>query len=429
VTGSDVVVIGAGAVGASVAYELARRGASVTVVDQGPGVGGGCSYANAGLLSPSHVQPLATPANVAAGLRYMWRPDSPFYVRPSARLAPWLTRFVLSAGPRRARLLTERMRDLADRSLRLHGEYAGRGLATGFAANGALDVFVTERRFERVLEQLRTGRAHGTGMVLSADEARHLEPTLGDVAGAVFHPGEAQCDSLRFVDATLSAAQAHGAEVRWGTSVRRLEIRDGRIGGLETSAGRLSAGSYVLAAGLGSGRLSATAGIRVPMTGAKGYVIDVEVAGPAPRLPLTLAELRVVATPYPDRLRLCGTLELGSDSTTTSERRLEAIRAAGRRALPGLDVRKTIQTWAGLRPCTADGVPVIGRSERRDNLVVAAGHGMWGLVLAPVTGELVAQGVVEQQATLEDPDFAPDRFRARLHAPHHAPVHAPEAAR
>lgn len=404
---TDVVVIGAGTVGASVAYESARRGASVIVLEAGPDIGNGCSYANAGLLAPSHVEPLTTPANVRAGMRYMFAPDSPFHLHPAPRLAPWFARFVKASGPARARELTARMQELAVHGTRLHGEYAERGLETGYQARGSLDVYLTERAYARGTTD---HGGHGGSEVLSAAQARDLEPTLGEVAGAVFWPGDAQVGTQQFVRAALGAARADGAEIRWGTRATLVPGAHGRIAAVDTPDGRIVAGTYVVAAGLGSRRLCESVGIRMPMEGAKGYVVDSEVEGPAPRLPLSFRESKVVATPYPDRLRLCGTLELGTDPRSVSPQRVDAIRAAGRRGLPGIKTRRTLQTWAGLRPCTADGVPSLGRSGIRRDLVVAAGHGMWGLVLAPVTGELVARGIVEQAPTLHESAFAPDRF-------------------
>lgn len=401
-------MIGAGAVGASVAYETARRGASVIVVDEGIDVGNGCSYANAGLIAPSHVEPLTTPANVAAGMRHMLRPDGPFHVHPKPRLAPWFTRFALSSGPRRAARLTTRMNELGLRSRDLHARYAADGLDTGYLANGVMDVFLTEEAFERASARDRSSM--WSEQVLTAAEAREREPMLGPNAGAILRPDEAQVGSQQFVGATLKAAQSYGAEIRWGTSARLRAGAGDRIAGVETADGLITAGTYVVAAGLASGPLCESVGIRMPMQGAKGYVVDSEVDGPAPRTPMLFAESRVVATPYADRLRLCGTLELGSEPRAISQRRLEAIREAGRRALPQLRYRRTLQTWAGLRPCTADGVPSLGRSRIRRDLVVAAGHGMWGLALGPVTGELVAQGVLEGAPTLYEPSFSPDRF-------------------
>ena len=413
---ADVVVIGAGVVGASVAYELSKRGASVIVVDTGEHEGYGCSYANAGLLAPSHVEPLATPSNVAAGLRYMFKPASPFYVHPAPRLIPWLARFVASAGPRRAQALTARMREMATRSLRLHSEYAGAGLLTGFRQSGSLDVFLTGKQFERAARALRTQPSGPSGpTILSADEARVLEPSLGEVTGAIYRPTEAQCATLEFVRATLAAAERSGTEIHWGRRVQRLLLSGGRISAVETVDGKLTADNYVIAAGLGSAGLCESIGIKQPMEGAKGYVVDLSVADSGPRLPLTFKELKVVATPYSDRLRLCGTLELGGRPQAINKQRVQAIQDAGKRGLPRLDVQGTLQTWAGRRPCTPDGVPSIGRSRIRDNLIVATGHGMWGLTLAPVTGELIATGVLEGAPTLHEPAFSPDRFGTSHH--------------
>ncbi|RNL82471.1 NAD(P)/FAD-dependent oxidoreductase [Halostreptopolyspora alba] len=407
-TSADVVIIGAGTVGASIAYETARRGASVIVLDEGSDIGNGCSYANAGLLAPSHVEPLTTPANVLAGMRYMFQPDSPFHVHPSPRLAPWFARFVRSSGATRARELTARMRELAVHSTRLHAEYAERGLDTGYRANGAMDVFLTERALNQATANLSTDVERSE--VITGEEARDREPTLGPVAGAIFRPDEAQVGSQQFVRATLRAAQSHGATIRWGTRASLVPAERDRIAGVDTPEGRIVADTYVVAAGLGSRHLCESVGIRMPMEGAKGYVVDVEVDGEGPRIPLSFREPKVVATPYSDRLRLCGTLELGGDPRSVNASRVAAIRAAGQRGLPGVRLRRVVQTWAGLRPATADGVPSIGRSAARRDLVVAAGHGMWGLVLAPVTGELLARGIVEDAPTMREAAFSPDRF-------------------
>ncbi|MBB4935026.1 D-amino-acid dehydrogenase [Lipingzhangella halophila] len=407
-TSADVVVIGAGTVGASIAYESARRGASVIVLDEGPDIGNGCSYANAGLLAPSHVEPLTTPANVMAGMRYMFQPDSPFHMHPAPRLAPWFARFVRSSGATRARELTARMQELAVHSTRLHAEYAERGLDTGYRANGALDVFLTERALNNATAGLHTDVEQSE--VLTGGEARDREPALGPVAGAIFRPDEAQVGSQQFVGAALQAARSHGAEIRWSTRASLVPAARDRIAGVDTPEGRIVAGTYVVAAGLGSRRLCESVGIRMPMEGAKGYVVDAEVDGDGPRIPLSFRESKVVATPYADRLRLCGTLELGGDPRSVNASRVAAIRAAGQRGLPGVRFRRTLQTWAGLRPCTADGVPSIGRSAVRRDLVVAAGHGMWGLVLAPVTGELLARGIVDDAPTMREAAFSPDRF-------------------
>lgn len=409
---ADVVVIGAGAVGASVAYELALRGARVVIADVGAAPGNGCSYANAGLLSPSHVEPLATPCNVWAGLRALTQPAGPFRLHPSATLAPWLARFVRSAGPRRARLLTAVMRDLAARSAARHLAYAARGIDTGLRQSGSLDVYLSERAFARAQSRARRMR-HTTSRYLPAGQARRIEPSLGDIAGGVWHGGDAFCSSLDFTTATLAAAQELGARIAWGAEVTCLGVQGGRVSSIRVRDDTVAVGFAVVAAGLGARAICATAGVQLPLEAGKGYVIDVVASGPAPSLPVTLKDARVVMTPYEDRLRLCGTMELGGAANAIDPTRVHAIRAAALQALPGLRIRRTIEVWAGRRPCLPDGVPAIGRSARARGLYVAAGHGMWGLVLAPATGALIAEAIVADRAVELPREFAPDRFSRR----------------
>lgn len=404
---ADVLVVGAGVVGASIAYEVARRGASVRVVDAGAGPGAGCSFANAGLLSPSHVEPLTTPANVAAGLRYLPDPRSPFHIRPEPRLVPWLARFAAASTPRRARRLTRLLRSMAVRSVALHTEY-GDALGTGLRQAGSLDAYLTHRRWSRV-----TAPATADDSLLDRAEAVRAEPALGRVAGAVRHRSDAHLDTLAFVQAVLRAARDQGVRVCWGEEVRRFHGHGDKVTAVETSGGTVTVGEVVLAAGLGTDALAAKLGLHLPLRGAKGYVVDLQVSGDVPVEPVTFKELRVVATPYADRLRLSGTLELGTDAMPPSPLRRQAVVDAGRRGLPRMHVERETLAWSGLRPCTADGVPAIGRTHRRRNVSIAAGHGMWGLVLGPVTGETVARTLLDPTPPEIDPALSPDRFTRR----------------
>jgi D-amino-acid dehydrogenase len=405
---ADVLIIGAGVVGAATAYELARRGVQVAVVDTGIDVGNGCSYANAGLLSPGHVEPLTTPANVRLGAMHLWRRDSPFHVRPSPRLIPWMARFTWSSTPGRARRLTAVMQAMAHESVAMHRAYAEAGLQTGFRQDGSLDVFLTERRFDAAVATLGEQRQSHVD-VLSGDAARDFEPGLGQCAGALLHHEDAVCETQAFVRETLRAAVDFGARVHWGVEVHALQVTAGRVTGAVTSVGPVAAGGVVVAAGLDSGRLTTPLGLRLPLLGGKGYVVDVAPRS-RPRIPLTFKELKVVATPYADRLRLCGTMDLGDESAEIHAHRAEAVVAAARQGLPGLDTSNPLQVWAGQRPCTADGIPVIGPSETVPGLGVAAGHGMWGLVLAPATGAAIARGICGEAVAPGMEAFSPDRF-------------------
>ena len=141
--------------------------------------------------------------------------------------------------------------------------------------------------------------------------------------------------------------------------------------------------------------------------------MDVPRSG-TPRRPVTFKELKVVATPYDDRLRLSGTMDLGARPDRVDPRRVQAIVRAAERGLPRVPTSAPLQIWTGQRPCTPDGVPMLGRSARAPEIALAAGHGMWGVVLGPVTGRLVAENVLD--GTAVDPDFDADRFRRGLAA-------------
>jgi len=407
----EIVVVGGGAIGACCALELARRGAEVTLLERGGELAAGASSGNAGLLCPSHSEPIASPSSVRNGLRWMLRPDSPFYLRPRPAVAPWLARFVKASTAARAAEGTRIIRELSLASLELHAELAAEGLQTGFERRGILNVYETEARFA-------SARAHaeGTGLtarVLDAGETRVLEPAVGPVVGGVYFPDEAHCDPLAFVYAVGRAAREAGAAVETGVEVRRLQRSNGGIA-LDTTRGELQASTVVLAAGAWSSKLAAQLGVFLPQEGGKGYHVDLEPAPGDPRIPTGMDEAHVIATPLLGRLRLSGTLELSGLDTSISRARVDAIRRAAARVFGIDDERPELEVWAGLRPCTPDGLPVIGRPYGVEPLVLATGHARKGLSLSPVTGKLVAELIAGEQPSIDLSPLSPDRFRPLL---------------
>jgi len=380
----DVVIVGGGAIGACCALELARRGARVTLLERGPELASGCSAGNAGLICPSHSTPISNPVSVRNGLLWMWKRDSPFYLRPRPAVLPWLARFTLAARgwEEGARMI----RALSVESLELHAEL-GAELATSFERTGTLNVYATP-------DGLATGarEAQASGLrhaALDADATRALEPSLtGPVLGSVHYPDEGRVDPRLFVEAVGRAAADAGAEIRTGTEVRSLE-------GLRTDM-------VVVAAGAWSRTL-----VDLPLEGGKGYHVDYERAGDDPRIPAWVQETWTIATPLPDRLRLSGTLELAGLDLSISQARVEAIRRGGERWFRNLAGRRTLDTWAGLRPCLPDGLLAIGRLGK---VLVATGHAMKGVSLAPITGRLVAQLAAGERPAFDLAPFDPARF-------------------
>jgi len=215
----EIVIVGGGAIGVSAAYELALRGARVTLLERGEALASGCSAGNAGLICPSHTMPLATPAALRQGLRSLLRPGTPFSVRPRPTGLPWLARFAGACRLERADRGMRAIRGLSLASLDLHEQLAA--LGTSFERRGTLGVFETEESFAAARREAETSGLRA--QVLSAEEACELEPALRPgLAGGVFHPDEAHLDPLRYVQAIGEAAAAAGAHLRTGTEVRAL---------------------------------------------------------------------------------------------------------------------------------------------------------------------------------------------------------------
>jgi D-amino-acid dehydrogenase len=381
---NEVVVVGGGAIGVCSALELARRGAQVTLLERGSELAAGCSAGNAGLVCPSHSTPISNPVSLRNGVRWMWKRDSPFYLRPRPAVLPWLVRFALAA--RHWEEGAEAIRSLAVPSLELHAQL-GEELGTSFARTGTLNVYATE-------DGLEGGAREGERSclrfsVLNAEETRELEPALaGPVVGGIHYPDEGRVDPKQFVEVVGRAAADAGVEVRTGTEVHSLDDLD--------------ADTVVVAAGAWSRTL-----VDLPLEGGKGYHVDFEYADGDPRIPTWVQETWTIATPLPGRLRLSGTLELAGLDLSISQPRVDKIRSGGDRWFRGLAGRPVLETWAGLRPCLPDGLPAIGRLGR---VVVATGHAMKGVSLAPITGRLVGQLVAGEQPELDLAPFDPERF-------------------
>ena len=408
----DVLVVGGGAIGAASALELARRGACVTLLERGSQLAAGCSAGNAGLICPSHAYPLAGPASLRSGVRWMLRRDSPLYVRPRLAILPWLARFAVASTPARADAGMRLIRSLSLASLDLHAGFAAAGIDTGYTRRGVLNVYETEAGFAtgRHEAELHSGAGLRSEPV-DPGGARALEPALvGSLAGAVLYPDEAHCDPERFVSAVGGAAAEAGAKIRLGVEVLGLR-RDGpRAVVVDTTAGPVGAGTVVVAAGAWTPGVVRELGIFVPVEGGKGYHVDFEAEDGDPKVPVFLQEARVIATPLPGRLRIAGTLELSGLDLGVDRVRLEAILRASHRVLR-LRGRRVIEIWRGLRPCAPDGLPIIGRPPGHDTVVLATGHAMMGLTLAPVSGRLVAEIVSGETPSHDVTALRPDRFR------------------
>jgi D-amino-acid dehydrogenase len=409
-----VVVVGGGAIGVCCAWYLSRQGLKVTLLERDE-VGEGCSYGNAGLVVPSHSIPLAAPGVWQQGLRWMLRPGSPFRVKPrlDAGLLRWLWRFRAACTIGHVQRSLPVLRKLSYASLALWDELAARpGLEFGYRKGGMLTAFRTPHGFAEGTREAALLLDHGvTNQVLSAKAVLAAEPSLHpSLSGGVFFPDDAQLVPDRFVTGLAALARGEGVEVRTSTEATGFEVSDGRVLAVLAAGRRFEVDELVLAAGAASARLGRKLGLRLPMEGGKGYSVTIHASRHGPRVPLILAEDRLAVTPMGERVRLSGTLELaGEDLSVDRPRALRLLGAAQAWFREPHAVDERADVWSGLRPCTPDGLPLIGRPRRLANVIIATGHAMLGVSLAPITGRLVADLASTPRA---EPDGAlrPDRF-------------------
>lgn len=415
----DVAIVGGGSIGLVTALELTGRGVRPVVFERAGDLLESCSAGSAGLLSPAHSTPLPTPGAVREGLRYMGRRDSPFSMRPRPALIPWLIRFIIAARSGKVRAGTDALRSLSFTSLKLHEELASDGIDTGLQARGALNIYETERAFAAGKDEANALTAHGIkSEVLTRDEAREREPALSErVVGGVFYPNEAQCEPERFVSAIAEAAVAAGALIRTRAEVFGLRTNGSRVEALETADGDVRPREVVVANGAWTAELSRSLGRPIPIEGGKGYHVDLERASSDPSVPVYMQEARVIATPFGDRLRLSGTLQLTGLDMHLDRTRAMATLEAGIRTLRGISRTRVTDVWRGIRPCAPDGLPIIGRPGQIENVVFATGHAMKGVHLAPATACIVADLLTGREPSHDLEPFRPDRFETFFQRP------------
>jgi D-amino-acid dehydrogenase len=342
----------------------------------------------------------------------MGRADSPFTIRPRPALLPWVAEFAAASTPARVGAALDVLRPLAVASARMHAALAA-GHDTGYRAAGLLNVYASAAAFAAAADHAERDRADGlVPEMLDAPALAERFPALaGQPAGGILYAEEAHCDPARFVRAIGAAARAAGVQILTGVDVLGLDVDGTRVRSLATTSGPMRAGHVVLATGVWAPELVRGLPIRVPVEGGKGYHVDVEPSAADPGLPVWFQEERVVVTPMPGRLRVAGTLELGGRDRAVDLRRVDAVTAAWRRGLHGTAGRRVLEVWRGLRPCTPDGLPLIGHASPVEHLTIASGHGMWGLQLAPVTALLVAQLLTGEPPEHDLRPLSPARFR------------------
>ena len=413
----NVVVIGGGIIGLSAAFYLQQSGCKVTVIDK-DNFEDNCSYGNLGYVCPSHFIPLAAPGIIWQGFKWMFNPNSPFYVKPSLNkaLIDWGLNFVKSATHENVIKAAIPLRDISLLSQHEFEEWNKiPGFEFAYEHKGMLEVFQTEAVAKHAHHTVEKGNELGLDInFLDYKALQLLEPqTKINAIGAV----QFKCDAHVYPDKLMKVLKKHllakGVDFKYGETVTAFEKENGAVTKVITNKKSYEADDVVIATGAWSKEIAKLADAKISLMPGRGYSFTLENSIYKLNHPMILAEGRVAITPMDgNKIRFGGTMEVVPTTAKPQYHRINGILKAVKDFLPEFDIAQPLEQdiWYGYRPCSADGLPYIGKIKKYNNVVIATGHSMMGLSLGPGTGKLVSQLINREPTSIDIKAFEVERF-------------------
>lgn len=417
-TKTDVLIIGGGSIGLNAAYFLLKSGRGVTLLDRAE-IGKGSSSGNAGHIVPSHIVPLAAPGVIPTAIRWMLDPPrSPFGLKISLSPAylAWLARFAAACTEANVQRAIPALKALGLLSAaNFAAMIASERFECAYQASGLLFLYLTEKEFASGRHEAELLRQNGLpAEILDRAALRQREPAaLDSVIGGVDFSGDASLDPAMFLALLKERIVKAGANLHEHAPVTRLVAENGKIIRVVTPDMEFEPAQVVLAAGAWSSQLGNLPGLNLPIQPARGYSLTMPATRLMPRGALLLGERKIAITPMGNKLRFTGRLEIGEMSTVPDPRWIRRIAESAREYIQLDETLEIEETWAGLRPTTPDGLPIIGFAPKQENLILASGHAMLGLSLGPGTGQVVAELANGVQSGFDLRAFRAERFQAK----------------
>lgn len=415
-----IIVMGAGVVGVTSAYYLAKAGHQVTVIDRQPGPALETSFANAGEISPGYASPWAAPGVPIKALKWMFIKNAPLVLRPVFDWATiaWLAQMLRNCTARRYAVNKARMLRLAEYSRDCLDDLRSEtNIAYDQRMQGTLQVFRTQRQFDGMARDIEILRAAGVPFeVLDPQGCAAAEPGLAPVrdhiTGGLRLPHDETGDCFLFTNALASQAEALGVTFRYDTAIQRLIHEGGRVTGIQLGSGEvLAADHFVAALGSYTPRLLAPLGLRLPVYPVKGYSITLPIVNPerAPVSTVMDETYKVAITRLGDRIRVGGIAEIAGFDRTLREARRRTLEKSVGDLFGGAGDLSAAKFWCGLRPMTPDGTPLVGPTRFR-NLHLNTGHGTLGWTMACGSARVLSDMVSGAKPEIETADYALSRY-------------------
>ncbi len=414
-----IVVLGAGVIGVTSAWYLAKAGHDVTVIDRQAGPSLETSFANAGEISPGYSSPWAAPGIPMKAIKWMFMKHAPLIIQPRPDLAKlgWMAQMLSNCTTAAYQTNKRRMVRLAEYSrdclmdLRLET-----GITYDERTQGTLQLFRSQKQVESAAKDIEVLRADGVPFeVLDRDACIAAEPGLAaardKIAGGLRLPGDETGDCFKFTNSLSAMAEALGVTFRYGVGINGLESDGKRIVAAQTTQGRVVADAFVVAMGSYSPFLTAPFGIKLPVYPVKGYSITVPIvnADSAPVSTVMDETHKIAITRLGDRIRVGGMAEIAGFDLSLNPKRRATLEHSVEDLFGGAGDQSRATFWTGLRPMTPDGTPVVGRSTI-PNLFLNTGHGTLGWTMAAGSGRVLADIVSGRQTEIESADLGYARY-------------------
>jgi D-amino-acid dehydrogenase len=409
-----VIIIGGGIIGLSTAYYLQKEGHHVTVIDKA-NFSEGTSHINAGYITPSHIISLAAPGMITKGIKWMFDAASPFYVKPRLDLdfLKWTLAFKRSATVKKVEKAIPVIKDINVLSRELYQEIKeSKEFNFSYQHKGLLMYYQTDKAGA---EEWKVGqRAIKEGLKvehLSKEEVQEIEKNIDlNIKGAVYYHSDAHMTPNEFMPQLKAYLEKKEVAFFANEEVKSIDIKEGKVLSVSTNNQILKADEFVIAAGSWSQNFAKKLDIDIPIQAGKGYSINLKKETNI-TIPAILIEAKVAVTPMNGFTRLAGTMEIGGINHKINPIRVNSIARATENYYPNVKVNQQEKEHAkcGLRPCSPDGLPYIGKSSKCKNVTFATGHAMMGWSLGPATGKLVSEIISDKKTSLDLSPFHVDR--------------------
>jgi len=411
---SDVLIIGGGIIGLACAYYLMKEGRKVRLIEQAT-IGNGASHGNCGLVYTSGLLPLCAPGTVRHELTRMIRRTSPLHIKPGfdIRRLLWFLNFARKcAADHLIHAVESRAKILQHSKLLYETLFRDENLDGNWEKKGILMVFKSESAWQDHGKTNEYLKPYGLqGEPIAGDTLFTLEPSLReDVCGAWHHTADSHLRPDIFLQEWKELLVGSGTIIEEDCSLESVDLDDKHVAKAITNKGEFIAETYVLATGAWTPQIAKQLDLTLPLQPGKGYSITMTIPPMCPNIPCYLYEQSVVATPWKSGLRLGGTLEFSGFNSIIYQKRIQNLKTAARDYLKTPIEQPVLEEWVGMRPMTYDDLPIIDWAPAQHNLIVATGHGMMGISMAPSTGKLVSEMISGSTPHIDPSPYRIARF-------------------